>query len=706
MLKENNAMSDQTKRFRIAFSFAGEKRDYVAKIAAMLAGHFGEAAILYDKYHEAEFARRDLGFYLPDLYHNESDLLIVVVCRDYERKEWCGLEWDAIFDLLKKRKNEEVMLCRFDHASVKGLYSTAGFVDLDDKTVEQATTLILERLALNEGKQMDHYLVAQRTGFTHIAQKDTKQPASGAFVFDPKKATDQLLSPDPVVAEAALADLIRFGPDCLSQVVPLRLRGHATRHVERRLERLFAAFGQPASAYLTDLIVSQRSDWYDSLLAAMCFPDAVAKTAYGKLEDVLPWSDELSQNPMFGGRLTRSIDVVRVAIIALARTNAANAAPRLRQLAESLLLARSSDREECRSHEYYREKLGHYLVLALILLSDRATQPVEREKALLTLGRITAMHWEPWDEPAYDYDTALRWVSHSLGPRAVDAFLCLAESGYPKARRLAISALGAIRSERSRPVLESSALNAAEEWDTRVRACVALADMGGTTSFRVVRQALAEVDAPYEVLNARNPDLDDREQEARLRLLRHLLDIAAALARLLPWGGLDALPLVNVPDDQIYFGTRHHLVGARAYLGDFDALQRTSVDRDPLVRGMCALALGRQPQRADSISLLKRMRIDAGTEFEEITAEAGLALQSATDGNALHTALVRAMRVGDPAGVVLENTTHEVRREIIDSLVTACGPDDPRTLAWGVHFGLSPTSVHEEVRHLCTLNGR
>ena len=45
------------KRFRIAFSFAGEKRDYVAQVAAILAKRFGEAAILYDKYHEAEFAR-------------------------------------------------------------------------------------------------------------------------------------------------------------------------------------------------------------------------------------------------------------------------------------------------------------------------------------------------------------------------------------------------------------------------------------------------------------------------------------------------------------------------------------------------------------------------------------------------------------------------------------------------------------------------
>jgi len=146
-----------TKRFRIAFSFAGEKRDFVEQVAAILANRFGEAAILYDKYHEAEFARRDLGIYLPELYHKESDLVVVVVCPDYDEKAWTGLEWAAIHDLLKLRKDAEVMLCRFEHAKVTGLYSTAGYVELDDKTPEQAATLILQRLAFNEGKP-NHYV--------------------------------------------------------------------------------------------------------------------------------------------------------------------------------------------------------------------------------------------------------------------------------------------------------------------------------------------------------------------------------------------------------------------------------------------------------------------------------------------------------------------------------------------------------------------
>lgn len=79
----------------------------------------------------------------------------MVICRDYPNKEWCGLEWDAIFDLLKNRRENEVMLCGFDLAMVEGLYSDTGFSELDSKIPEQAATLILERLALNEGNPKD-----------------------------------------------------------------------------------------------------------------------------------------------------------------------------------------------------------------------------------------------------------------------------------------------------------------------------------------------------------------------------------------------------------------------------------------------------------------------------------------------------------------------------------------------------------------------
>ncbi|HEY0348506.1 MAG TPA: hypothetical protein VGC60_10185, partial [Pyrinomonadaceae bacterium] len=149
------------KRFRIAFSFAGEKRDFVSKVAAILAERFGEEKILYDKYHEAEFARYDLGIYLPKLYRDESDLIVAVLCKDYDQKEWAGWEWMAIHAQLTKRQGSHIMLTRFDRAHVDGLFDAAAFVELDDKTPGQAARLILQRLAINEGKPKNHFSDAQ-----------------------------------------------------------------------------------------------------------------------------------------------------------------------------------------------------------------------------------------------------------------------------------------------------------------------------------------------------------------------------------------------------------------------------------------------------------------------------------------------------------------------------------------------------------------
>jgi tetratricopeptide (TPR) repeat protein len=146
-----------TKRFRIAFSFAGEKRDFVKRTADLLAERFGQGKILYDKYHEAEFAVFDLGIKLPKLYGEQSDLIVPVLCPDYDEKRWTGWEWLHIYGLLTKADGHRVMPSRFEYAKADGLSPASGFIELDHKTPDEFVTLILERLAINEGHPKDHY---------------------------------------------------------------------------------------------------------------------------------------------------------------------------------------------------------------------------------------------------------------------------------------------------------------------------------------------------------------------------------------------------------------------------------------------------------------------------------------------------------------------------------------------------------------------
>jgi tetratricopeptide (TPR) repeat protein len=160
------------KRFRIALSFAGEKREFVEKVAHILAERFGKDKVLYDEFHEAEFARYDLGIYLPKFYRDESELVVALFSKDYDKKRWTGWEWMAIHAQLTKQEGSKVLLARFDYANPDGLFENAAFAELDLKTPDQFATLILERLAINEGLSKNHYTMppsgeAPRTSIPH-----------------------------------------------------------------------------------------------------------------------------------------------------------------------------------------------------------------------------------------------------------------------------------------------------------------------------------------------------------------------------------------------------------------------------------------------------------------------------------------------------------------------------------------------------------
>src|SRR5688572_24644335 len=94
------------KRFRVALSFAGEKRTYVEKVANSLAGKIGKELVFYDAWHEARLARANLDTYLQAIYLDDSDLIVVFLCADYDKKEWCGLEVRVVRGFIKKKKHE------------------------------------------------------------------------------------------------------------------------------------------------------------------------------------------------------------------------------------------------------------------------------------------------------------------------------------------------------------------------------------------------------------------------------------------------------------------------------------------------------------------------------------------------------------------------------------------------------------------------
>ncbi|MDQ3045521.1 MAG: TIR domain-containing protein [Chloroflexota bacterium] len=135
------------RRFAIALSFPGEKREVVGGVAKLLAKVFGESRVFYDRFHEVELSRPNLDLVLQRIYSDESDLVVVFVCGDYKDKEWCGIEWRAIRELLKSRSraDQDLMFLRLDMGSPPGMLSLDGYLEISKKNPRQIADIILQR---------------------------------------------------------------------------------------------------------------------------------------------------------------------------------------------------------------------------------------------------------------------------------------------------------------------------------------------------------------------------------------------------------------------------------------------------------------------------------------------------------------------------------------------------------------------------------
>jgi hypothetical protein len=135
------------RRFAIALSFPGERRGFVHKVAIALRSAFDEQRIFYDKFHQEELSRPNFDLALQRIYAEDADLVVVFVCAEYEEKEWCGVEWRVIRDLMKShsRRDEDVMFLRFDDKPLEGLLSIDGYLDISQKSSRKVADSVIKR---------------------------------------------------------------------------------------------------------------------------------------------------------------------------------------------------------------------------------------------------------------------------------------------------------------------------------------------------------------------------------------------------------------------------------------------------------------------------------------------------------------------------------------------------------------------------------
>lgn len=147
---DRSFMSIKNIEFKVALSFPGEKRLYVSKVADIVKSRLGENSVFYDFDYQSQLAVPNLDVLLQNIYRNQSSLIVVFLCKEYSEKQWCGLEWRAVRDMIKSREDERIMFVRFDDADIEGVFSTDGYLDGSRLSSEEVGEYVIERVNINE----------------------------------------------------------------------------------------------------------------------------------------------------------------------------------------------------------------------------------------------------------------------------------------------------------------------------------------------------------------------------------------------------------------------------------------------------------------------------------------------------------------------------------------------------------------------------
>ncbi|MEM1284094.1 MAG: TIR domain-containing protein [Pseudomonadota bacterium] len=151
--------------YDIALSFAGEDRDYVEKVAAILKRD--GVRVFYDRFEETELWGKDLYAYLSDIYQNRARFTVMFISLAYADKLWTNHERKAAQARAFQEAQEYILPARFDDTALPGMLPTIGYIPLQDRSPEDLASLISKKL-VSAGITIPTELVRQ--DFSTVAQ--------------------------------------------------------------------------------------------------------------------------------------------------------------------------------------------------------------------------------------------------------------------------------------------------------------------------------------------------------------------------------------------------------------------------------------------------------------------------------------------------------------------------------------------------------
>lgn len=137
-------LQQMTRSYDVVFSFAGENRRFVERVAAGLRRR--GIRVFYDGFEEAALWGRDLAEYLDVIYQRAGTYCVLFISAEYRKKMWTKHERRAAYARALQQDSEYLLPARFDDTELPGLRPTVAYVSLAEKAPAELARLILHKL--------------------------------------------------------------------------------------------------------------------------------------------------------------------------------------------------------------------------------------------------------------------------------------------------------------------------------------------------------------------------------------------------------------------------------------------------------------------------------------------------------------------------------------------------------------------------------
>jgi hypothetical protein len=131
--------------FDVAISFAGPQRS----LAEALAKYVEDAGFtpFYDDYYPEQLWGKDLVVFFDEIYRERSRFCVIFVSKDYSERMWTNHERrSAQARALEEKGNEYILPIKVDDSELPGMPPTIGYVSLDQNTIEEIASLLINKL--------------------------------------------------------------------------------------------------------------------------------------------------------------------------------------------------------------------------------------------------------------------------------------------------------------------------------------------------------------------------------------------------------------------------------------------------------------------------------------------------------------------------------------------------------------------------------